>query len=584
VIAAAVLASLVAASAPPAVFALHIGVNVAPEGSGLAPLRFADDDAARLAGLTRAFTERTELLATLDDLSQRRFPDAARSARPPTAKEVERAVERLRGPMRLARARGQRVVLLFSYSGHGTRADGGGTDLTLLDGKLDRAFLEGSIAGLPADAAHLWLDACYAGGLVQDRGFTEREASGRRLNREETDVALGLDFFQRHPHVGALIAASADGPSHEWSTLEAGVFTYELVSGLHGAADVNLDGVVDYSELGAFVAAANRAIPDPRARVALEVEPPRQNQREPLIDRGWLQRGALLSSTAQPGHLSVARADGLRLLDAHPGPDQPLTVWLPAGGELLVTRAVGAEGTALRARVTPTDGQEIALSRLLFRPAPTISRRGDSLDAALQQGFFGKPYSRAYYEGYADSRELVPVTFDASAVVAQAPPRPTTTETATPAAPTLLTDEAAGVDDLYNKPPPAPTPRPQRPQPRAEQLSEDDPAVAAMAPKDDRSARPATTTSGSPLLSAAGWAGAFALASVGALGVAPALLALVSAASTGFEASLTRLPARQASMQTNAIFWAVFGAGSVVIITGLFASAAGVWWLTRPAE
>ena len=43
------------------------------------------------------------------------------------------------------------------------------------------------------------------------------------------------------------------------------MFTHELLSGMLGAADVNGDLVVEYTEVQAFVAAANRDIKDPRA-------------------------------------------------------------------------------------------------------------------------------------------------------------------------------------------------------------------------------------------------------------------------------------------------------------------------------
>ena len=65
--AAALLLLAQTAAAAPAVFAVHIGVNVAPAESGLEPLRYADDDAVRLFDLTRRYAVRSVLLATLDD-------------------------------------------------------------------------------------------------------------------------------------------------------------------------------------------------------------------------------------------------------------------------------------------------------------------------------------------------------------------------------------------------------------------------------------------------------------------------------------------------------------------------------------
>ena len=75
------LVSITAALAPlPAVaerFALVVGENEPAADSGLAPLRYADDDALRHADLLRAAGAQVETLVVLDDTTQRRFPGAA---------------------------------------------------------------------------------------------------------------------------------------------------------------------------------------------------------------------------------------------------------------------------------------------------------------------------------------------------------------------------------------------------------------------------------------------------------------------------------------------------------------------------
>lgn len=57
-------------------------------------------------------------------------------------------------------------------------------------------------------------------------------------------------------------------------SVRGGVFTHELLSALSGAADVNADRRVEYSEVQAFIASANRAIHDPRAVPRIVAFPP----------------------------------------------------------------------------------------------------------------------------------------------------------------------------------------------------------------------------------------------------------------------------------------------------------------------
>ena len=90
---------------------------------------------------------------------------------------------------------------------------------------------------LPADAVHLVIDACHGDGLLASRGVirAERTASSRDLSTEEADRAFGRAFFSDHPRVGALFSSSEGALAHEWSEIEAGLFSYAVVSGLPGA-------------------------------------------------------------------------------------------------------------------------------------------------------------------------------------------------------------------------------------------------------------------------------------------------------------------------------------------------------------
>src|SRR6185436_15697538 len=142
------------------------------------------------------------------------------------------------------------------------------------------------LAQLPAVYSHVLIDACHAGGVVGVRGdLFDDEVSAHATPVSPDDVAPLLDAqrFARLPHVGVIIATTLGQEVHEWSEIEAGVFSHEVLSGLVGPADVNGDGEIEYTEIQAFVAAANHGVKDPRATLHVIARAPRTNQRVALI-------------------------------------------------------------------------------------------------------------------------------------------------------------------------------------------------------------------------------------------------------------------------------------------------------------
>ena len=108
---------------------------------------------------------------------------------------------------------------------------------------------------------HVVIDSCHSYFLVNARG--------RRVA-----VAEAQDSLDRYPSVGFLLSTSRGKEVHEWSGYGGGVFTYQLLSAMRGAADVDGDGAVAYSEAHAYLAAANMDVTDPRARIEPFVQHP----------------------------------------------------------------------------------------------------------------------------------------------------------------------------------------------------------------------------------------------------------------------------------------------------------------------
>ena len=390
------------------VYTIAVGVNtVADElkrqGSALSTLRYADDDALKIYHYVGRAGRRAFLLSVLDPDTQRRFPGAAQHAKPPSLAELERTVDAVVRAMARDRAAGEEPELVFFFSGHGVRDEIGGASLSLLDGALTRSWLyERLLSRVPARAVHLVIDACHAAALVRPRDVN---ATLETLAESERQAYVDAATLERFPHVGAVLASSASAQSFEWDAYRGGVFAHQLLSGLRGAADVNGDRLIEYSEIAAFLSAANLRVRDARARLEVVVRPPRIDRRAPLFDLSTLKQGFELRGRAEgrwEQGFFVESESGERLVDIYPEQGARLSLHLPLGERLFVVRPDG------EIELGAPNGEPVALASLAASP-PRARPRG-ALDSALRDGLFGVRFGPAFYEGYVSQREeLVPV-------------------------------------------------------------------------------------------------------------------------------------------------------------------------------
>ena len=415
---------LVLVSASPALaadvhYAIVIGNNAPPAGEPLAALRFADDDAARYYGVLARLSESVVLLTVLDADSQKRYPTYAGLAQRPTLKNLRVALERLRPSMERDLARGDRPVLYLTFSGHGTLDARGRGQLSLLDEPLTQAVLyDELLASIPDVWTHLIVDACHAGAVVGVRGGEsgELDTAQREGSAEEVASLLQQAPLARFPHVGALIATARGQEAHEWQEVESGVFTHEVISALVGAADVNADGRVQYTEVEAFAAAANRTLPDPRAVAHIKVHLPVADGRAVLLPVAALRDSVRLHAprAGTLGRFHVELGSGLRYAEGHLSADAPLSLWLPAGAGPAFLR------TASQEAAIALSGPPVALSELRFGPRRQSAR--GSLDSAYSRHLFESPYGPDYYRGFVDRYGLTPA-LQADAAGAREPER-----------------------------------------------------------------------------------------------------------------------------------------------------------------
>lgn len=413
------------ALAPPALaktaaFGIVVGNNAPPIASTteqLDPLRYADDDAARYDILFRTFSREVWLLSVFDSDTQRRHQVSAGRARVPSRAELERVVETASRSVAKAKQRGERTVLYFAFSGHGARSRDGTPFLALHDGPLtQKGFFEHVVRSVGADITHVFIDACYADSFITSRELFEHEKQARirQLSAQELHHFFKQPLSRRFPSVGALVATSNQHRTHEWSRIQGGVFTHELLSGLRGAADVNRDGVIEYSEIHAFIAAANRDMNDTRARPRIIAVAPSVNRREPIVrldDMQGLRR--LTGDFGRLGHFHLELADGTRYLDAHLERGFPATLALPRGQRVYVKT---------REREAAIEAEDrtklVKLAQLAFIERST--RQRGAIADALSQRLFATPFGPSYYRGHVDSAGAHGV---ALASADQGPPR-----------------------------------------------------------------------------------------------------------------------------------------------------------------
>jgi hypothetical protein len=389
-------------------YVLAVGHNGAPaggasDGAGETPLQYADDDAAAFYDFAREFSRDSSLLTVMDADTQMRFPREVAEAHPPTLAELRAQVQRVRGLVEKDRERGDESIVLFFYSGHGSRPQGAPPALTLLDGPLTHAVLYDEVlSAIPARYVHIFIDACYAEAIVRPR---DAEAAAVELSESDMAQYASRTTLARFPNVGAMIASSLSSQTHEWDGYRHGVFTHELLSGLRGGADVNLDGKVEYSELHAFLSAANRNVSDPRARLSVVARPPGTNARAPIIDLAdFKPRASITDIPAKAGHVHFEDHLGNRLADVRVENGAKLTVTLPASEPVYVRSRLGEAEVTLKPRET------VSFDRLALGP-PTARVRG-ALDLAMKRGLFATGFGPNYYRGFIDqSAEFVAVPF-----------------------------------------------------------------------------------------------------------------------------------------------------------------------------
>jgi hypothetical protein len=218
-----VAATAAAARAAPAdgdpdldTYAIVVGSN--PGGAGQTELRFAEDDARRVA----------DLLGDLGGYD----PQHIAVVLHPSPDAVMSAIDRVNAAVAADTAAGRRSLVFFYYSGHAKASA-----LELGDHELPLATLRERITSLPATLTVVVLDACQSGAFSRVKG-AEPAADFSFNSRAKLD-ATGI---------AVMASSSASELSQESDLLRSSYFTHHLLVGLRGAGDANGDGRVSLDE------------------------------------------------------------------------------------------------------------------------------------------------------------------------------------------------------------------------------------------------------------------------------------------------------------------------------------------------
>jgi hypothetical protein len=200
----------------PHAYGIIIGNNSG--GPGQQTLRYAEDDATRMADVLRdvgrfgttdlrvlAHPDAPKILATIDEIGQRVRDD---------------------------QQRGEQSVVVFYYSGHAKASA-----VTLGDGELPLATLRDRLRQLPSTLTLVVLDACQSGAFARTKGA-------------EPAADFSFNSVSHLTTKGIAVMASSTGQelSQESDALKSSYFTHHLIVALRGAGDADGDGRVSLDE------------------------------------------------------------------------------------------------------------------------------------------------------------------------------------------------------------------------------------------------------------------------------------------------------------------------------------------------
>jgi hypothetical protein len=404
-----ILACAGAAHARTRLYAVVIAQNRSLD-PGVRPLQYADDDGVKNWELLSLYADRASLFVVLDDETARQHPDAAKEAEVPERAAILDRLEQYNVLMQADLRHGDEPELFFVYAGHGDVDATGQGYVNLQDSKLTRADLYREvIAPSKARFVHVIIDACKSYFMVNSRGgkrwMDDRVDPSVDRSDEKVKAFLAEEQLERYPRAGVIVATSGDQETHEWSRYQGGILSHELRSALSGAADVNGDGRIEYSELRAFLTAANAKVRNPEARVEVFSRPPAINRHRPLIDLRAANAEArnarfLHFSPELAGRFHIEDDRGVRYADMNKQVGAAFDVAVSSRRDYFVRRSARNDlsDEDEEVEVHAEGPRRVEIAQLEWRPRAIASR--GALDQTFRQDLYRVPFGREFYDAF----------------------------------------------------------------------------------------------------------------------------------------------------------------------------------------
>jgi Caspase domain len=338
-------------------YAIVVGSN--PGGPGQSALRYAEDDARRVADL-------------LLELGNYRADRIVRLLRP-TPEQLLAAIDRVQARVALLAQSGKQSRFFFYYSGH-ARADA----LNLGSQELLLSKLRERLIKLPATLSIVVLDACQSGAFSRVKGAGP--ATDFSFNSVERLNTAGI---------AVIASSSAEELSQESEFLRSGFFTHHWLVGLRGAADRDADGRVSLFE--GYQYAYNHTLSTTAETKVGEQHATLETNFKGKDDVPLTHPAAATARLRLPAALSsrvlVQRFPSLSVvaeLDKIAG--EPVLLAVPAGA---YTATLRHAASASRCSLTLRDGAETLLQqeRCVSVPFETTDSKGDRARASGREGW-----------------------------------------------------------------------------------------------------------------------------------------------------------------------------------------------------
>ena len=326
-------------------FALLIGVN--DGGPARAKLRYATSDARSVA----------RVLENLGGVSP---ADLVFVAEPTRAAALD-GFARVDALMRKSQTPGVRRELLVYYSGHSDEEG-----LLLGADRVTYDELRARIKALPAELRVAILDSCASGAFTRGKGGVRRPP-------------FLLDASADMRGHAFLTSSAANEVAQESDRIAASFFTYYLVSGLRGAADVNQDHRVTLQEAYQFASAETLARTERTKggpqHAAYEFD--LAGTGDMVVTDVRTTQASLVLAADLAGRISVREAGGGLVAELRKTAGNTIELGVEAGSYVVAMDAGG--GRLFEATATLAAGDHADLSKLAFHP-------GKPLEVAVARG------------------------------------------------------------------------------------------------------------------------------------------------------------------------------------------------------